>query len=379
MPDVLTNASRVVIKVGSALLVAQDGNMRHAWLSSLVDDLAKLMDGGKEVIIVSSGAVALGQQALNQQQQRSQLSIAQAAACVGQISLLNAYQDNFRRYDKTIGQLLLTIIDLDGRRTYLNARDALRTMIANDIVPIINENDATATQEIRVGDNDRLAARVAQMIDADLLILLSDIDGLYTANPNKHADAKHIPIIEDITAELYAAAEGPQIGGMGSGGMRTKLDAGRILGDYGCDMIVMDGRKDAPMSRLYAGERHSYFKAKERNRVDARHAWLLGQLGIQGTITIDDGACHALTHGKSLLAAGIKGLSGTFSRGDPVTIATEAGVDVARGLTNYDQNELERIKGLKNQDIERVLGYTRSRTAIHRDNLVLLRRTDEPE
>ncbi|MEM9878736.1 MAG: glutamate 5-kinase, partial [Pseudomonadota bacterium] len=322
MTAALSRAGRIVVKVGSALLVERTSGLRSGWLNSLVADIAAVMQAGKDVIIVSSGAIALGEQALDLQSKPKQLSTAQAAACIGQISLLNAYQEAFNQYDKKIGQLLLTVSDLDGRRTYLNARDALQTLIRNGIVPVINENDATATQEIRVGDNDRLAARVAQMIDADLLILLSDIDGVYTANPKTHADAQHIPIIESITPEVYAAAEGPQLDSMGSGGMRTKLDAGRILSDCGCDMIVMDGRGDAPLARLSSGERHSFFKTKRSDKIDARHAWIAGQLSIQGSIVVDDGAHQALLRGKSLLAAGITHLTGTFSRGDTVYIKT---------------------------------------------------------
>lgn len=377
MKSPLTSAQRVVVKIGSALLVDPQSGLRTAWLGSVAADIASLMAQDKEIIIVSSGAIALGSHTLGLRQRPRQLSHAQAAACVGQINLLNAYQSAFASHHKKIGQLLITIDDLDGRRTYLNARDTLGMLLSKAIVPIINENDATATQEIRVGDNDRLAARVAQMIDADLLILLSDIDGLYSANPRKDKTATHIPFIDAITPELLEIAEGASDTAMSRGGMRTKLEAGRIASASGCHMVVMDGKAPAPFTRLAQGERCSLFMAQAGNKIDARRTWLSGQLGEKGTITIDDGAAKALLRGKSLLAAGIIAVSGSVSRGDGVTILTQEGQELARGLINYDGDEVDRIKGLKSDDIEEKLGYTRSQNVVHRDNMVLLQPLDE--
>lgn len=377
MSDALEKANRLVVKIGSALLVDGQSGLRETWLASVAADIASLMQQGKEIIIVSSGAIAMGSHTLGLKQRPRQLSQAQAAACIGQIHLLNAYQSAFVQHSKTIGQLLITLADLDGRRTYLNARDTLGTLLAGGIVPIINENDATATEEIRVGDNDRLAARVAQMIDADLLVLLSDIDGLYSANPRKDDNAKHIPLIEAITADILSVADGASDTAMSRGGMRTKLEAGRIASACGCQMIVMDGVADHPFRRLAQGERHSLFLSQASSRLDAKRTWLSGQLGSKGALTIDTGAAAALMKGKSLLAAGITAASGEISRGDSVMVLAPNGQQIARGLINYDGAEVSLIKGLKSDDIEDKLGYTRSQSVIHRDNLVLLQPMDD--
>lgn len=377
MSDALNAANRLVVKIGSALLVDGESGLRSAWLASIAADIAALMEQGKQIIIVSSGAIAMGSHTLGLSQRPRQLSQAQAAACIGQIHLLNAYQSAFLQHGKTIGQLLLTLEDLDGRRTYLNARDTLGTLLADSVVPIINENDATATEEIRVGDNDRLAARVAQMIDADLLVLLSDIDGLYSANPRKDTSAQHIPIIEAITPDIFSAADGASDTAMSRGGMRTKLEAGRFASACGCQMIVMDGVANHPFQRLKSGERHSLFLSSATSRLDAKRTWLSGQLGSKGAVTIDAGAAKALLTGKSLLAAGITAVTGEISRGDAVAVFAPSGQEIARGLINYDGSEVSLIKGLKSDDIEDKLGYTRSQSVIHRDNLVLLNLMDE--
>lgn len=377
MTTPLSSARRIVIKIGSALLVDRQLGLRKAWLENVAADLAKLGNEGKEIVIVSSGAIALGSHLLGLHQRPSQLHGAQAAACVGQISLMNAYQSSFAAHGKKVGQLLLTMSDLDGRRTYLNARDTVRMMVKSGIIPIINENDATATEEIRVGDNDRLAARVAQMLDADLLVLLSDVDGLYSANPSKDQNAVHYPVIEAITPDVLKLADEADDSAMSRGGMATKLEAGRIASDCGCAMIIMNGKADKPLSRLESGERHSLFKASAVNKLDAWSLWLAGQFGEQGSITIDDGAVRALNDGNSLLAAGITGLDPSFLRGDVITVFDSKGTEIARGLVNYHGAEVTRIKGLKSDDIEAKLGYMRNQTVIHRDNMVLTRQLEE--
>lgn len=377
MAEVLQYANRIVVKIGSALLVDRAKGLRGDWLQSVADDIAGLAGAGKEVIIVSSGAIALGSHAMGLRQRPHDLSDAQAAACIGQISLMNAYQSAFKAHDKSIGQLLLTVADLDGRRTYLNARDTLKTLIKGGILPIINENDATATDEIRVGDNDRLAARVAQMIDADLLILLSDVDGLYSADPRKDSTAQHYSVIEAITPDILERADSVSDTAMSRGGMRTKLEAGQIVAACGCAMIVMDGQAANPITRLAAGETHTLFKPGANGQLNAHRNWLAGQLGTHAAVTIDAGAHKALLSGKSLLPAGITALDGEIRRGDAVTVQTQAGDAVARGLVNYDGDELDRIKGIKSGEIADKLGYVRSQTAIHRDNLTLLRPTEE--
>lgn len=378
MSQALREAKRVVVKIGSALLVDRAKGLHASWLQSVADDIAELTGHDKDVIVVSSGAIALGSHAMGFNKRPDNLKTAQAAACIGQINLMNAYQSAFAKHGKSIGQLLLTLADLDGRRSYLNASDALKTLIKHGVVPIINENDATATVEIRVGDNDRLAARVAQMIDADLLILLSDVDGLYTADPRKDPAATHYSVVDAITPEILEQADSVSDTAISRGGMRTKLEAGQIVAACGCAMIVMDGQADNPLARLRDGETHTLFKSPVENRLNARLNWLAGQLGSQAIITVDDGAYEALLKGKSLLPAGIISLRGDMKRGDAVTVKNAAGLDIARGLVNYDGDELDRIKGIKSSEIAVRLGYyARSQTAIHSDNLALLLPTED--
>ncbi|MEM7570769.1 MAG: glutamate 5-kinase [Pseudomonadota bacterium] len=362
---------RIVIKIGSALVADDASALRSDWIAALAADVARLTQGGQDVIIVSSGAIALGGASLGVNGRPSRLDEAQAAACVGQITLMNAYRTAFNDHGKQIGQLLLTLSDLDGRRSYLNARAALDTLLERGIVPVVNENDATATEEIRVGDNDRLAARVAQMTDADLLILLSDVDGLYTANPAQNKEAQHIAQVDSITPDVLALADTPDPAAMSRGGMLTKLQAGQIATSSGCQMVIMNGAEIAPLSRLEQGERHSVFRTSQSRRQDARRRWLSGQLGAQGAIAVDAGAHKALLSGKSLLAAGIVSTKGRFTRGDVVSLLGPDGSALGHGLSNYDSAEIDLIAGLKSDDITAKLGYTRSQTVVHRDNLVL--------
>ncbi|MEM6833443.1 MAG: glutamate 5-kinase [Pseudomonadota bacterium] len=366
----LSTHKRVVVKIGSALLVDDEG-LRKAWLASVAADIAALRAAETDVIVVSSGAIALGCVRLGLHERPQRLDEAQGAACVGQIALMQAFETAFSEHGIVPGQMLLTLSDLDGRRTYLNARAALETLLAKGIVPVINENDAVATEEIRVGDNDRLAARVAQMTGADVLVLLSDIDGLYEADPRSTPDAKHIAHIEAISPDIIAMAAPLDPSSMSRGGMATKLEAGRLVTGSGCAMVIVDGQEPAPLSRLKAGARHSMFAASDIDQKDARKRWLSGQLGPQGAIIVDDGAASALAAGKSLLAAGILTANGPFMRGDVVRIQNGPAGNIAIGLSNYDSAEIARIAGLKSEDIAGKLGYTRSQTVVHRDNLVL--------
>ncbi|MDR3376958.1 MAG: glutamate 5-kinase [Ancalomicrobiaceae bacterium] len=361
---------RIVVKIGSALLVDRaTGALKVAWLDSLADDVAGLAADGAEVLIVSSGAIALGRGRLGFQKGKLHLEEAQAAASVGQIALAHAYSSVLGKRGLTAAQVLLTLDDTENRHRYLNARATLGTLIARKAVPVINENDTVATTEIRYGDNDRLAARVATMIGADLLILLSDIDGLYTAPPNDDPTAEHIPLVERITPEIEAIA-----GGAGSeysrGGMKTKIEAGKIACAAGTTMIITLGKRLNPLTAIDNGYAATWFLAED-NPVTARKKWIAGSLDARGTVTVDAGAARALRSGKSLLPAGCIGVDGKFSRGDTIIILGPDGHELGRGLVSFDHDEAEAILGRKSHEIESVLGYIGRAVMIHRDDLVL--------
>lgn len=368
----LDTAKRIVIKIGSAILVdAKTGTLRGHWLQSLSDDMATLKANGKDVVIVSSGAIALGRARLGLLGQKLSLSEKQACAAAGQSMLTRAYERVLAPHNITTAQALLTLNDTENRRRWLNARSTLETLLRLGAIPIINENDTVATDEIRYGDNDRLAARTAQMLGADTLILLSDIDGLYTADPRTNETTEHLPLITELTADIMAMGGGINTAAaMGSGGMATKLAAAKIATKAGCRMCIMDGRKDNPLLRLKKGDRASWFEAKD-NPKKARSQWIGGTLKPSGSLTIDVGAANALTQGKSLLAAGVTKLSGTFNKGDAVAIHNDAGLEIARGLIAYDAADAVKILGLKSSDIFAVLGYDNGAALIHRDNLVM--------
>jgi glutamate 5-kinase len=365
-----SNAQTIVIKIGSAILVdGETRSLRKDWLSALAQDLAELR--GKNIVLVSSGAIALGRQKLKLFGKSLSLPEKQACAAAGQSSLTRAYEEALGQYDLTTAQALLTLNDTENRRRWLNARSTLATLMGLGAIPIINENDTVATDEIRYGDNDRLAARTAQMIGADLLILLSDIDGLYTADPRQDSSAAHIPVISDLTDEIIAMGGAPNAAaGVGTGGMATKLAAAQIATQAGCDMIICDGRAVGALGRLVAGEKHSRFKAKSNPR-KARAQWIGGTLKPNGTLHIDAGAKNALLKGSSLLPAGVTSVSGSFEKGDAVSIFAD-GVEIARGLVAYDLDEADRIKGLKSAEIKAILGYENGAALVHRDNLVML-------
>jgi glutamate 5-kinase len=368
----LKSYRRITVKIGSALLVDRESGLKQAWLQSLADDIAALAAGGAEVLVVSSGAIALGRTILSLGSRALRLEESQAAAAVGQIALASAWADALGRHGLRSGQILLTLGDTEERRRYLNARATISKLLEFRAVPVINENDTVATTEIRYGDNDRLAARVATMMGADLLVLLSDIDGLYTAPPARDPMAAFIPVVERITPDIEAMA-GAAASTLSRGGMRTKLDAGKIATLAGTAMIITSGTRANPLMAIEHGERATFFKPSA-NPVKGYKTWIAGQLEPAGRLTIDAGAVGALMSGKSLLPAGVRLVSGSFSRGDTVAILTPEGREIARGLVAYDAPDAVRIAGLKTKDIEAVLGYEARSAMVHRDDLVVRER-----
>ncbi|MGB8602425.1 MAG: glutamate 5-kinase [Rhizomicrobium sp.] len=368
--DPFAAASLIVVKVGSSLIVdAKAGTARRDWLKSLCADIAGLKREGKDVILVSSGAVALGRRVLGLKEGVLRLEESQAAAAAGQVRLAGAYAEMFRAENFAAAQVLLTLEDTEERRRYLNARATLKTLLSLRAVPVINENDTVATAEIRFGDNDRLSARVASMIGADLLVLLSDVDGLYTADPGKDPSARHIPLVEAITPEIEQMGGG-SISGLGRGGMEAKLVAAKIAGGAGCETIVAMGKTLHPLTALRRGGRATRFIAST-NPATAKKLWIAGVLKPQGGLYIDDGAVAALHQGKSLLPAGIKRVDGRFERGDAVAVFDVQGHEIARGLSAYNATDAERIAGKHSVDIETILGYRGRDEMIHRDDLAL--------
>lgn len=371
MHPLIKKAKRVVVKIGSALLVETDnGRVREPWFGTLIADLTALRHAGKDVIIVSSGAVALGRHELKLKGRPKSLEESQAAAAVGQIRLAHAYESALRQHDIVAAQVLVTPGDTEERRRYLNARNTLDTLLRLGAIPVINENDTVATAEIRFGDNDRLAARVAVMASADCLVLLSDIDGLYTADPHADDHAKHIADVPDISADIEAMAGTAVRGGVGSGGMVTKIAAAKIAVAGGCHMLIANGKVTHPVSSLGSGARATWFHAIATPKA-ARKKWIAGTLKPAGTLTIDDGAATALQSGKSLLPAGVRGVSGAFERGDVVRIVNGAGHELGRGLVAYGAAEAHAIMGRKSAEIAEILGAIHRDVMIHRDDMVL--------
>ncbi|MFO1456026.1 MAG: glutamate 5-kinase [Steroidobacteraceae bacterium] len=366
----LASARRVVVKVGSALLVdSATGRLNRTWLETLIEDVVRLRRAGREVILVSSGAIALGRRHLGLPKGPLRLEESQAAAAVGQIRLAHAYKELLEEREIPVAQVLLTLEDSEQRRRYLNARATLTELLARGAVPVINENDTVATAEIRYGDNDRLAARVAMMVSADCLVLLSDIDGLYTADPNKDKSAQFIPVVDAITPQIEAMGGG-SASDVGRGGMATKIAAARIAVAAGCHMVISAGAHLHPVRRIEQGARCSWFVPHE-SPVAARKQWISGTLKPAGALVIDDGALRALESGKSLLPAGVTRLTGRFDRGDTVSVVTQAGREVARGIAAYSDADAARIIGRRTADIEGILGFRGRDELIHRDDLVL--------
>ena len=367
----LSRARRVVVKIGSALLVdAATGRLNRAWLETLAADLAALRKGGQEIILVSSGAIALGRRQLGLAPGRLRLEESQAAAAVGQIRLAHAWKEVLEQHDLAVAQMLLTFGDTEERRRYLNARNTLETLLKLGAIPVVNENDTVATAEIRYGDNDRLAARVAQMASADCLVLLSDVDGLYTADPTVDANAQFVPEVTRITPAIEAMAGGTA-SDVGTGGMATKVMAGRIALAAGCNMCIAVGREPHPLDRIEAGARCTWFVAEESPKT-VRKQWIAGLLKPAGTLHVDAGAARALRSGKSLLPAGVTRVEGRFDRGDAVVVRDADGLELARGLCAYSSEAARRVCGRRSQELEAILGYRGRDEMIHRDDLVLL-------
>ena len=366
----LRDAKRLVVKVGSALLVdARTGRLNRAWLESLADDLCAAARRGQQLIVVSSGAIALGRRHLGLAGRRLRLDESQAAAAVGQIRLARAWQEILEDRGLAVAQLLLTLEDTEDRRRYLNARATLNTLLGLGAVPVINENDTVATAEIRYGDNDRLAARVAQMASAECLVLLSDIDGLYSADPGRDPQARFIPEIREISEAVEAMASGSS-SSVGSGGMTTKVAAARIAVGAGCSLCIASGRRPHPLKAIEEGERCSWF-LPSATPLAMRKQWIAGTLQPRGRLTIDGGAAAALGRGKSLLPAGVLRVAGRFERGDTVSVIAD-GREIARGLAAYSAQDAALIVGRRSAEIESLLGYSGREELIHRDDLVVL-------
>jgi len=364
----LKGHSRIVVKIGSALLVEQ-GELKRAWLDALVSDVVSLAEAGAEMLIVSSGSIALGRGILGLPRGPLKLEESQAAAAAGQIALAQAYADALGAHGRKAGQILLTLGDTEERRRYLNARATIGTLLKLGAVPIINENDSVATSEIRYGDNDRLAARVATMASADCLVLLSDIDGLYTAPPHQNPQAVFLPEVPRITAEIEAMA-GSAGSELSRGGMKTKIDAGKIATAAGTSMVITSGKELNPLKRLDDGARGTWFPALA-TPASARKAWIGGHLEPRGQIGLDAGAVRAMKSGKSLLPAGVTSVTGSFMRGDAVILLSPEGRTIGRGLIAYDADEAQLIAGRNSREIEAIVGYPGRAEMIHRDDLVL--------
>ncbi|MCP1200949.1 glutamate 5-kinase [Notoacmeibacter sp. MSK16QG-6] len=361
---------RIAIKVGSALLVDRQTGLRADWLAALCADIADLRQKGAEVLVVSSGAIALGRTLLGLPNGSLKLEENQAAAAMGQIALSSAWSNALATHDIRAGQILITLSDTEARRRYLNARATIGTLLKHGAVPVINENDTVATEEIRYGDNDRLAARVATMVGADLLVLLSDIDGLYTAPPANDPAAEFIATVPRITPQIEAMA-GDAGSELSRGGMRTKIEAGKIATGAGCAMIIASGKTRSPISAIAGGARHTLFETT--GTATARKGWIAGSIDCAGQLYIDEGAEKALRSGKSLLPAGIRHVEGTFRRGDPVSIhLCESGAQIARGLAGYDSDDAKLIAGHRNADIEAILNQPPRSAMVHRDDLVVI-------
>lgn len=371
MTDLLAKAAVIVIKVGSSLLVeSETGTLRREWLKSLAADIAALKRQGKQVVLVSSGAIALGRRALKLKPGPLRLEESQAAAAAGQVRLAGAWAEVLKAESIAAAQVLLILDDTENRRRYLNARATLKTLLELGAVPVINENDTVATSEIQFGDNDQLAARVASMMEADCLILLSDVDGLYTANPNLDPSAEHIPEVPAITPELEAMAGG-SVSGLGRGGMTSKIIAAKIAVSAGSDVVIAKGKTLNPIAAIRTrAARSTRFFACDTPAA-ARKRWIGGVLHPQGALIIDDGAVKALLTGSSLLPIGIRQIDGRFERGDPVSVVDKAGREIARGLVAYNASDAERIAGKRSLEIEAILGYRGRDEMIHRDDLTL--------
>ena len=366
----LADFRRIVVKIGSSLLVdAKGGRLNEKWLASLAADIAALHAEKRDILMVSSGAIALGRTVLKLAAGELALEDSQGAAAVGQIALARNWTEALSRHGIAAGQVLVTLGDTEERRRYLNARSTIDRLLQWRAVPVINENDTVATNEIRYGDNDRLAARVATMVSADLLVLLSDVDGLYDAPPGVGASARHVPRVERITPEIEAMA-GSAGSGLSRGGMQTKIEAGKIATAAGTHMVIASGRLDHPLRAIEDGARCTWF-ITAGNPVTARKKWIAGSLEPRGTLTIDAGAVAALRRGNSLLPVGVTRIEGAFARGDAVIIRGPDGVEIGRGLCAYDAEDAQKIRGRSSSEIDAILGFSGRTEIVHRDDLVV--------
>jgi glutamate 5-kinase len=366
----LKNSKIVVIKVGSSLLVDKYKKIRKKWLSSFAKDVHELIKKNKKIVIVSSGAIALGCKKMNFNKKNIKLDKSQAIASIGQIELMNLFSQTFSNYKIDISQILLTLEDTEERRRSLNAKRTFENLFDLGFVPIVNENDTIATSEIKYGDNDRLASRVAQITDADTLILLSDVDGLYTKNPKKFKDAKLLKKVDNLDKDLKKISI-KGINEYGSGGMQTKIEAAKICQLAGCSMIIANGIYSNPISKIIKKNNCTIFSPKV-SKLDARKKWIISSVAPKGNIVIDDGAKKALKSGKSLLAAGIKKISGKFNKGDHVKILDKKNNECARGLSSFTSDEINKIMGHHSNEIEKLLGYVAKSEVIHKDDMVEL-------
>ncbi len=371
----IASARRLVVKVGSSILIDEaTGRADEAWLAAFASDVARLSARGQQLLVVSSGSIALGRRRLGLKRKALSLQEKQAAAATGQSLLMRAWEEAFEPHGVICAQVLLTRDDTEVRRRWLNARATVETLLGLKVMPVINENDTVVTEEIRYGDNDRLAARVAQMIGADLLVLLSDVDGLYTADPRSNPDARRLDVLGELPPEVEAMAGGANAAaGVGSGGMATKLMAARIAQHAGCATLIPLGRRPSPLLAIEEGAASTLIQAATTSAA-AYKAWIAGSLHPQGAVVVDAGAAAALRQGKSLLPAGVKKVEGRFDKGDAVVVRDLDGREVARGLSRYDAGEAEKIKGLRSGAIEEALGYTSGPTLIHADDLALIGR-----
>ncbi|MCB1563398.1 MAG: glutamate 5-kinase [Alphaproteobacteria bacterium] len=373
---VLNKAQKLVIKVGSALLMNSDSHdIKKGWIEALAQDIAALSAQGREVIIVSSGGVAFGRKALGISWDTRPIDIRleqkQAASAVGQPRIFAAYEQALEALGLTGAQVLLTMLETENRRMHLNARETLQTLLDHNVVPIINENDTISTEELRFGDNDRLAARVAQMVDADCVVLLSTADGLFDKDPNRHPDARLIPLVEQITEEHLSMA-GEALPGLSTGGMKSKLQAALASTRAGIPLIIAHGEEIHALRTLFEDEnKPSTLFAASENRISARKRWIEGHVNAKGSFFVDEGAMEALKKGKSLLPVGVKRMEGTFKRGDPIRIKTLQGYDIGIGLSAYASGDAAKIIGKHSADIADILGFTGRAVLVHRDDMVL--------
>ncbi len=368
--ELLKHVKRIVIKIGSGVITG-NGGLDTELIQSLCDDVIRLYERGCEVVIVSSGAVAAGKGDLGISGRPETIPLQQAAAAIGQSRLMRTYKDAFRQRGKTVGQILLTRDDLANRRRFLNARNTLMTLLEHGVIAVVNENDSVVVDEIRFGDNDNLSAMTTNLVEASLLVIMSDVDGLYDSNPHNNKDARLIPLVERVDESIEAMA-GEAITTIGTGGMVSKIKAAKRATLYGVGVAIVNGRSDKVLSRLLDGEEIGTYFLPASNRMTARKHWIAFTKKPRGKLLLDSGACKALIErGKSLLPSGISSIEGVFDRGDAVRICDLEGNELAKGVTNYSQAELERIKGVKTTEIEKILGYKYSDEIVHRDNLVL--------